>query len=207
MRALTPGLGAVEFLTERWCDGRTASLVLRPDRKHPFAAGDRAMTPGRILSVGLCVIACLVASAWLVSTSEDSVGYSQSNRVIDGHLVVATFGRDHPNGRLLHVIILPTGVGAPTMSAYSAGHFRLSKVPIVPHGIHTRAGAIYLDGVRTPVEPGRRIFVLSSSRKWIIVPIPDARLETIHEPGFERLQQLPEWKTSVAAAIKKATEQ
>ena len=165
------------------------------------------MTPGRILSVGLCLIACLVVSAWLVSTSEDSVEYRQINRVIDGHLVVATFGRDHPNGRLLHVIIVPMGVGTPTMSAYSAGRFRLSKVPIVSHGIHTRAGAIYLDGVRTPVEHGRRIFVLSSSRKWIIVPVPDARLETIHEPGFERLQQLPEWKTSVAAAIKKATEQ
>ncbi len=94
----------------------------------------------------------------------------------------------------------------PTMSGYGAGRLRLSGGRTIPPGIHTRAGAIYLNGIRTAVEPGSRIFVLSKSKKWIIVPVPDARLKSILKPGFERLQQLPEWNTSIAAAIKKATE-
>lgn len=159
----------------------------------------------RVSILILSALLCIAAAAWLTLTRDDTIASSEYWSAIGKHRIFLTFASDTRSDRLLHVIIVPAGVTMPIKSSYGAGRFRLSRVPVVPLGIHTRAAAIYLNGVRTVVDPENRIFVLSKAGKWIVVPIPDARLKSIRQPGIEQLQQLPEWKTSIASAIEKAT--
>jgi hypothetical protein len=118
-------------------------------------------------------------------------GMSSGNRTMSGCHVFITWTQEEPRPQLLHVVIVPPGHGTLIHSSNAIDEYRGLEPSRIPPGLRLTPDTIYVDGFGTTIGPGARVFVMTRSRKLIVVPLTGKELASVRQPGFEQLSWLP----------------